>query len=132
MSSQFCFKISNPELQMREIPYPEKRFRDPQHSTDSTAKRRGSSGTAHLFLILVNVYMECDCICTVYYSIFFCLEMWTRVLEIISINSKWSKLSIVLLSTAFHFRCRRSFFYLCSTEPSFLVHTPRNTNYIIR
>ena len=44
MSSQFCFKISNPELQMREIPYPEKRIRDPQHSTDSTAKRRGSSG----------------------------------------------------------------------------------------
>ena len=44
MSSQLCFKISNPKLQMREISYPEKRIKDPQHSTDSTAKRRGSLG----------------------------------------------------------------------------------------
>ena len=44
MSSQLCFKISNPKLQMREIPYPEKRIKDAQHSTDSTAKRRGSLG----------------------------------------------------------------------------------------
>ena len=75
--------------------------------------------------------MECDCIFTVYYSIFLCLELWTNVLEIISTNRKWSKIPIALLSTRFSFQMPPVFFYVYSTEPSPLVHTPRITNYII-